>query len=113
MNITTEILFLKNYTGNEEGRLVPNLFLFTFNLAYNKRNCKTFDFWFRDMLILNCSEKDLGLVPPPYFVYDFFEKSFWGEIKSIFDHFKGLSVAKNCLSPDSVLLRMKRAFNMK
>ena len=29
------------------------------------------------------------------------EKSFWGEIKSIFHHFKGLSIAKNCLWPES------------
>ena len=29
------------------------------------------------------------------------EKSFYGEIKSIFHYFKGLSVAKNCLRPES------------
>ena len=34
------------------------------------------------------------------------EKSFLGEIKSIFHHFsiKGLSVAKNCLRPESAPL---------
>ena len=33
------------------------------------------------------------------------EKSFWGEIKSIFHHFKGLSAAKNCLRPENATLR--------
>ena len=32
------------------------------------------------------------------------EKSFRGEIKSIFTIFKGLSVAKNCIRPDSAPL---------
>ena len=32
------------------------------------------------------------------------EKSFLGEIKSIFHNFKGLSIAKNCLGPESAPL---------
>ena len=35
------------------------------------------------------------------------EKSFWGEIKSIFHHFKGFSVAKNCIRPKSAPLKKK------
>ena len=35
-------------------------------------------------------------------------KSVWGEIKSIFHHFKGLSVAKKCLRPDSAPLRIEK-----
>ena len=33
------------------------------------------------------------------------EKSFNGEIKSIFHHFKGLSVAKNCLRAEDAPLK--------
>ena len=36
------------------------------------------------------------------------EKSFRGEIKDIFIIFKGLSVLKNCLGPESVPLKQKR-----
>ena len=32
------------------------------------------------------------------------EKSFWSEIKSIFHHFKGLSVDRKCLSPEKAPL---------
>ena len=32
------------------------------------------------------------------------KKSFYGEIKSIFHNFKGLSVAKNCIRPESAHL---------
>ena len=32
------------------------------------------------------------------------EKSFWGEIKNIFFVFKGISVVKNCLRPESAPL---------
>ena len=35
------------------------------------------------------------------------EKSFRGEIKSIFHHFKSVSVAKNCLRPKSAPLTIK------
>ena len=41
------------------------------------------------------------------------EKSFLGEIKSIFIIFKGLSAAKNCLRPDSVPLMVKMCFTRK
>ena len=34
------------------------------------------------------------------------KKSFWSEIKSIFCHFKGLSVPKNCLRPESAPLSL-------
>ena len=33
-------------------------------------------------------------------------KSFWGKIKRIFPHFKGFSVAKNCLRPKSAPLSL-------
>ena len=133
---------------------------------------KTSDYWFKDMLNFNFSEKGLRLVSPPHFVYDFSrkmflmlhsinwpnffvwlpllleilcsmcitivclpgcdvikfeisliflikpfqymirksrqkfkylenEKSFWGEIKSLFIIFKGLSVSKYCLRLES------------
>ena len=40
------------------------------------------------------------------------KKSFCGEIKSIFHHFKELSVVKNCLRPESGPLKMvKNTFN--
>ena len=42
------------------------------NLAYNKNKLqKTSDYWPRDMLNISFSEKGLGLVSLPYFVYDF------------------------------------------
>ena len=37
------------------------------------------------------------------------EKSFWGEIKSIFIIFKGLSVAKNCFRPKSAPLNYPKS----
>ena len=47
------------------------------NLPYNKNKLyKTLDYWSRDMLNFNFSEKGLGLVSPPYFVYDFSRKMF-------------------------------------
>ena len=49
-------MLFKNYTENEAGRLV-----------------ETLDYWSRDMLNFNFSEKGLGLVSPPHFVYDFEE----------------------------------------
>ena len=43
-----------------------------FSLAYNKNKpYKTLDYWSRDMLNFNFSEKDLGLVSPAHFVYHF------------------------------------------
>ena len=47
------------------------------NLAYNKNNLyKTLDYWSRDMLNFNFSEKGLGLFSPPHFVHDFSKKMF-------------------------------------
>ena len=47
------------------------------NLTYNKNKLyKTLDYWSRDMLNFNFSEKGLGLVSPPHFVYDFSRKMF-------------------------------------
>ena len=47
------------------------------NLAYNKNKpYKTLDYWSRDMLSFNFLEKNLGLVSPPHFVYDFSIKMF-------------------------------------
>ena len=37
---------------------------------------KTLDYWSRDVLNFNFSEKGLGLVSPPHFVYDFSRKMF-------------------------------------
>ena len=45
------------------------------NLAYNKNKLyKTLDYWSKDMLKFNFSEKGLGLVSPPHFAYDFSRK---------------------------------------
>ena len=45
--------------------------------TYNKNKLyKTLDYWSRDMLNLNFSEKSLRLVSPPYFAYDFSRKMF-------------------------------------
>ena len=41
-----------------------------------KTNYKTLGYWFRDMLNFNFSEKSLGLISPPHFVYDFSRKLF-------------------------------------
>ena len=41
-------------------------------LGQNKNKlCKTLDYWSRDMLNLSISEKGMGLVSLPHFVYDF------------------------------------------
>ena len=46
-------------------------------LAYNKNNLyKTSDHWSRDILNFDFLEKDLGIVSPPHFVYDFSTKMF-------------------------------------
>ena len=48
-----------------------------FILAYNKNKLyKTLKYWSRDMLNFHFSEKGLGLVSPPYSMYDFQEKCF-------------------------------------
>ena len=42
------------------------------NLAYSKNKLyKTLDYWFRNILNFNFLEKDIGIVSPPHFVYDF------------------------------------------
>ena len=42
------------------------------NLPYNKNKLyKSLDYWFGAMLNFNFSEKSLGLVSSPHFVYDF------------------------------------------
>ena len=51
--------------------------IYYYNLAYNRNKLyKTLGYWFRDMLNFNFSEKSLGLVSPPHFVYDFSRKLF-------------------------------------
>ena len=48
-----------------------------FNLAYNKDKLyKTLGYWFIDMLNFDFLEKGLGIVAPPYFVYNFSRKMF-------------------------------------
>ena len=67
------------------------------------------------MLNFNSSKKSLGLVSAPYFVNDFSrkcfliihsinERAFEVKEKTFFIIFKGLSVAKNCLRPESAPL---------
>ena len=47
----------------------------SFNLVYNKNKLyETLNNWSRDMLNFDFSYKDLGLVSPSYFVYDFSRK---------------------------------------
>ena len=47
------------------------------NLWYNKNGLyKTLNYWSRDTLNFNFSEKSLALVSPPHFVYDFSRKMF-------------------------------------
>ena len=51
--------------------------LIALNLPYNKSKlCKTLDYWFRDMLIFNFSEKCWKLVSPLHFVNDFPKRMF-------------------------------------
>ena len=51
--------------------------LMILNLAYNKSKLyKTLDYWSWDMLNFIFSEKGLGIVCPPHFVYDFSTKMF-------------------------------------
>ena len=47
------------------------------NLPYNEDKLyETLDYWSWDVLNFNFSEKGLGLVSPPHFVYDFSRKMF-------------------------------------
>ena len=144
------------------------------NLAYHKNKLyKTLDYWFSVTLNLNFLEKGLGVVSPPYFVYDFSRKrflmlhsnnwpnfsSYWTKcvlhlfvttlnlkltlsslsshfatwpklqdknlnilrtkkasevkLKAFFSNFKGLSIAKNCLRPESAPLILQAAISSK
>ena len=52
-----------------------DIFSISLNLPYIKNELnETLDYWFRDMLNFNFSEKSLELVSPPTFAYDFEEK---------------------------------------
>ena len=88
--------FLKNNAENEAGTIVPDLFLFfkkapytewstacfryislAFKLEYSKNKLyKTWDYWSRDILYFDFSEKCLGIVFPPRFAYYFSTKIF-------------------------------------
>ena len=90
------MFFFKNHTQNEAGRIVPDLFLFfkkalyevkaqslqlsfnvsiASNLKYNKSKLyKILAYWSRDFLNFGFLKKDLGMVSPPHFVYDFSRK---------------------------------------
>ena len=57
----------------KERGLQVSLNSFNSNLACNK---KTFDYWSRDMLNFNFSEKGVGLVSPAHSVYDFSREMF-------------------------------------
>ena len=49
----------------------------TVKLVCNESNLyKILEYWFRDILNFECSEKGLRLVSPPHFVYDFSRKIF-------------------------------------
>ena len=51
--------------------------LIALNLPYNKtKQCKTLDYWSRDLLSFSFSEKSLGLVSPPHFAYYLSRKMF-------------------------------------
>ena len=91
------MFFFKNYAENKVRRLVPNLFIYksliwgeskwsaayfqyiliALILPYNRTKLyKALDYWSRDMLDFSFSERGLGLVSSPHFVYDFFRKMF-------------------------------------
>ena len=54
-----------------------NIISIALNLPYNKSKLyKTLDYWSRDMLNFNFSEKGLGLVSWPHFAYNFSKKNF-------------------------------------
>ena len=86
--------FFKNHVENEEGKLVPDLFLFFKKVLYKTKASAqhiTFNiFWYtltwtnnknklsnrsRDMLDLDFLWKSLGLASPQYFSVCFFKKS--------------------------------------
>ena len=56
---------------------INSYILIALNLPCHKNQLyKTSDYWFKDMLNFNFSEKGLRLVSPPHFVYDFSRKMF-------------------------------------
>ena len=107
------MFFFKNRTGNEVGKLVPDLLLifkkplyeveargpqFRFNIfrysstcTYNKIKLdKTLDYSSRDTRRFNFLEKDLEIVYPLRFVHDFSRKMFvillLSDLISLFDY---------------------------
>ena len=99
MNITRQIFFFKNYAENKAVWLFLDLFLIfqksliwggskwtaayfqyisiALNLSYSENKLyKLLHYWSRDMLNFHFSEKRLGLVSPPHFVYNFSRKMF-------------------------------------
>ena len=96
-------IFFKNYTANEAGTVVLDLFLFfrkalhkvkesvlqlfhsnpihyiltALKLGYNKNKLyKALDYTPRDILNFEFLEKSLGIVSPPHIEYDFSTKMF-------------------------------------
>ena len=61
--------------------LVPNLFLF---IANKSKPYKILDYWSRDILNFNFSEKGRGLVSSPHSVYDFSKKKMILMLHSIY-----------------------------
>ena len=56
---------------------INSYILIALNLPCHKNQLyKTSDYWFKDKLNFNFSEKGLRLVSPPHFVYDFSRKMF-------------------------------------
>ena len=66
-------MFLQKLCRTEAGRLVPDLFIFLICLIWGKvsknKLYKTFCYWSRNILNFNFSEKGLGVVSPPHFVF--------------------------------------------
>ena len=53
-----------------------SIYLIAFNFPYNKNKLFKTNYWSRDMLNFNFSEKGLWLVSPLHFVYDFSRRMF-------------------------------------
>ena len=72
-------LFFKKtwFEVKASGRSLVSIYFDSSNLPYNKNKLhKTSDYWSRDMLNFNFSEKSLRLVSPTNFMYDFSRKMF-------------------------------------
>ena len=90
--MTKKILIYKSHAENKAGELVPDLFLFFKKTLYEVRaiclqigfnifrwpsnHTKPSKYWSGDMLSFDFLEKGLGIVSPPYCVYDFSRKMF-------------------------------------